>query len=192
MFDLNEKKFGGTVIFNNGDAGLVKDVKISVEERSAGEPDTYPNYKLVVEDNLGKINQGFYYPKSDPQKSDEINEQNAVREVGRVMHIARAVLGADYVFPNVTSAKEAFDVLFKLIKENAVDKKFNIFATYGSASYPNKYLGLRYFNFIEPNSANPSRLRANASDLLTRLEQDAPASNNESLGDPATKKQNWL
>ena len=57
MFDLNEKKFGGTVIFNNGQAGLVKNVEISVEKRQPGEPETYPNYKLVVSDDLGKVNQ---------------------------------------------------------------------------------------------------------------------------------------
>lgn len=186
MFDLNEKKFGGTVIFNNGQAGIAKGVEISVEKRQADEPDTYPNYKLVVSDGVSKVNQGFYYPKSDPNKSEEQNDQAAVREVGRIMHIARAVMGANYTFPNVSSAKEAFDVLFNLIRENAGGKTFNVFVTYGTTGYPDKYLKLRYFNFIEPSDTAVSRLKATPSDLMERLEQDAPASG--SLDAPAAPK----
>ena len=187
MFDLNEKKFEGTVIFNNGKGGLVKDVNISVEKRKMEEPDTYPNYKLVVSDGVAKINQGFYYPKANANKTAEANAQGEAREVGRIVHIARAVLGQDYVLPKVESAKEAYDVLFELVNKNAEGKTFNVFATYGTTGYPSKFLGLRYFNFIESADSNPSRLRTGASDLLERLEQDAPAG--ESSG---TKTENWV
>lgn len=197
MFDLNEKKFGGTVIFNNGVGGVAKDVEISVEKKKADEPDSYPNYRLVVTDNAGaKINQGFYYPKSDPNKSPEQNEQSTVREVGRVIHIARAVMGNDYQFPQVNSSKEAFDVLFKLIHDNAGGAKFNVFVGYGTRAYPDKYLKLRYFNFIEPADTNPSRLRVTPNDLLERVEQDAPSSDTgmDSLtSEPVTgKEEEWI
>src|SRR4030042_2672934 len=174
MFDLNEKKFGGTVIFNNGQSGVAKNVEISVEKRTADEPETYPNYRLVVSDGASKINQGFYYPKSNASKSQEQNDQGEVREVGRVMSIARATMGPDYTFPNVSSSKEAFDVLFNLVRENCGGKLYNVFTTFGTTGYPSKYLGLRYFNFIEPANVPVSRLKPAASDLMERLEQDAP------------------
>lgn len=195
MFDLNEKKFGGTVIFNNGKGGLVKDVKISVEKRKADEPDTYPHYKLVVEDSTGgKINQGFYYPIADPQKTDEINGQRAVREVSRVVQIGKAVMGNDYNFPKVDNAKQAFDVLFELIGDNSSDKTFNVFATYGTTGYPSKFLGLRYFDFIESTEKVSGRLTSKANDLVEKLEQDNVKSSNDDMlgGTPSTKKQNWM
>ena len=188
MFDLNEKKFGGTVIFNNGQGGVAKGVDISVEKKQLDEPETYPNYRLVVTDDAGaKVNQGFYYPKADPNKSPEQNEQAAVREVGRVIHIARAVLGTDYDFPAVESAKDAFDVLFKLIGDNAGAHKYNVFVSYGTKGYPSKYLGLRYFNFIEAEGTEASRLRVSPQDLLERLEADAPAG-----GEAKTADTSWV
>jgi len=189
MFDLNEKKFGGTVIFNNGQGGLVKDVTISVEKRGAGEPDTYPNYKLVIEDNTGgKINQGFYYPKNDPQKSAEENDKKAVREVSRIVHLAKAVMGANYEFPKVESATEAFDTLFKLVRDNAGAKKYNVFVTYGTAGYASKFMGLRYFDFIEDAATPVTRLRVKPGDLLERVEQDVPS---DGL-DGGTKSESWV
>jgi hypothetical protein len=189
MFDLNEKKFGGTVVFNNGQGGLVKDVIISVEKKKAEEPDTYPAYKLVIEDNTGgKINQGFYYPKNDPQKSQEDNNKREVREVSRIVHIAKAVMGADYEFPKVDNANEAYDTLFKLIRDNAGAKKYNVFVTYGTAGYASKFMGLRYFDFIEDAATPVTRLRTKAGDLLERVEQDTPFDN---LGGN-TKTESWV
>tara|TARA_R110000850_G_scaffold104155_11_gene214449 strand:- start:2043 stop:2624 length:582 start_codon:yes stop_codon:yes gene_type:complete len=185
MFDLNGKEFKGTSIFNGGIAGKVDDVTISVEKKKDDEPDTYPAYKVVIEDNAGgKINSGFYYFTPNSSKSDEDNSKLERLQVGRVLHIARAVMGNDYSFPNVTTSKEAFDTLFKLVSDNAGGGKYNVFATYGTTSYPNKkgYLSLRYFNFIE-NAASPSgTLKAGPADLLEKIAPSEPVTTSSNTG----------
>lgn len=193
MFDLNEKKFAGSTIFNNGAAGLAKGVEISVEKRTNDEPDTYPIYKLIATDSSGaKVNQGFYYFKPDPQKSDEQNQKSEVLQVGRVVHAAKAVMGADYSFPKVESSKEAYDVLFKLIKDNAGAKKYNIFVNYGTKGYPKKYLTLRFFDFLEAEDAsNPRVSVTKPDDLLERVEQDAPQGGGFDAP-KAKKSENWI
>lgn len=103
-------------------------------------------------------------------------------------------MGSTYDFPKVENAKEAFDVLFGIIGDNAGGKKFNVFATYGTDGYPSKFLGLRYFDFIEDATNESGRLTPKNNDLLARLEQDTPKSNAEDMlgSAPATKKQDWL
>ena len=193
MFDLNEKKFAGSTIFNNGAAGLAKGVEISVEKRSIEEPDTYPIYKLIATDSSGaKVNHGFYYFKPDPQKSDEQNQKNEVLQVGRVVHAAKAVMGADYEFPKVGSSKEAYDVLFKLINDNAGAKKYNIFVNYGTKGYPKKYLTFRFFDFLEAEDAPNPRVQATKpDDLMERIEQDAPQSGGLD-SKPKSTSENWI
>tara|TARA_R110000822_G_scaffold73853_11_gene177618 strand:+ start:1429 stop:2025 length:597 start_codon:yes stop_codon:yes gene_type:complete len=181
MFDLNDKGFNGTVIFNNGQGGKVEGVSISVEKKDAEQPDTYPAYKLIVEDATGgKINQGFYYPTPKQGDSEENNMKRIKREVGRVIHIARAVVGNEPL-PTVSNAKEAYDVLFKLINDKAVGQTFNVFATYGTAGYASKYLGLRYFDFIENTSLPTGRLSVKNGDLLDRVVEDDSASDDMSM-----------
>lgn len=175
MFDLNDdKQFGGAPqIFNEGVAGLVDNVTISVEKKEAGEPDNYPDYKLIVKDKAGNtVNQGFYYFTPNQANDDDYNTKRETQEVGRVLHIARAVMGEDYQFPSVNSSKEAFDVLFKLVKDNAANKSFNVYATYGTVVRPSGFIGLRYFNFIEPAGASPSRLTSNKNDNMERVVAD--------------------
>ena len=194
--DLNGKEFeGGTAIFNGGNAGLVKDVTISVTKRQVDEPENYPNYKLVVKDSAGaEISQGFYYFTPNPQKDEAYNEKRATQEVSRVLHLARAVMGADYNFPaEIGSVQEAYDVLFKLVKDNAEGKKFNIFVTYGTTMRPSKYLGVRYFDYIEA-ATDSSRLRVKTADNMERVVADAPmASQEQSNATPTTapKTEDW-
>lgn len=196
MLDLNSKEFNtGSSIFNNGAAGKVDNNTISVEKKKVDEPETYPDYKLIVTDEAGnKLNQGFYYPTPNAQKTEEENKKRANTEVGRVLHIAKAVLGNDYEFPAVKTAKEAFDVLFKLIAQNAGDRRFSVFVTYGTKNYPSKFLGLRYFTFIEPSelpAGTGSRLKIAAADQMERLSEDAPTGGATASTDTATNDDEW-
>jgi hypothetical protein len=194
MFDLNSNEFQGSVIFNNGQGGKVDGVTLSVDKKTAEEPDTYPAYKLVVTDATGgKINAGFYYPTLRDGMSQEDFAKREKREVGRVIHIARAVMGADAAFPSVQSSKEAFDVLFKLINDKSVGQTFNVFATYGTTGYASQYLGLRYFDFIENSNTPTGRLVAKPSDLLERIKEDSSDDGLSSVNPPATTStESWV
>jgi hypothetical protein len=181
MLDLNSKEFNtGSSIFNNGAAGKVDNNTITVEKKQPSETGNTPDYRLIVTDEAGnKLNAGFYYPTPKEGASAEDVKKYVNREVGRVLHVAKAVLGDDYEFPAVKGAKEAFDVLFKLIKDNAGDQKFSVFVTYGTKVRPSKFLGLRYFTFIEPTdlpAGKSSRLKIAAADQMERLQEDAPTS----------------
>lgn len=191
MLDLNGKEFQGTTIFNGGNAGKAENVEISIEKRKADEPDNRPDYKMIMTDEAGaKINEGFYYPKANPQKTDEQNQAAARRELGRVVAIARAIMGNDYEFPQVGSIKEGYDTLFKIISDNAGGQKVNVFVTYGNTGYPKKYLELRYFDFIENVNAVSGKLKQKNDDLMERLEAD-PVSDNSLGGGMPQPKQNW-
>lgn len=182
MINLNGKEFEGTTIFNGGNAGLVHDVTIAVTKRQVDEPENYPDYKLTVKDATGaEVTQGFYYFTPNPEKPDEYNEKRATQEVSRILHVARAVMGKDYSFPEVNSIKEAYDTLFTLVKDNAGSKKFNVFVTYGTTMRPSKYLGLRYFDFIEP-AGETSTMRTKRADNMERVEADAPMTQDNSTG----------
>ena len=194
--DLNGKDFeGGTAIFNGGNAGLAKDVTISVAKRKVDEPENYPNYKLIVKDSDGlEISQGFYYFTPNPQKDEAHNEKRATQEVSRVLHLARAVMGADYDFPaDIASVEQAYDVLFALVKDNAEGKKFNVFTTYGTTMRPSKYLGVRYFDYIEPAGEN-SRLSVKRTDNMERVVADAPMAmptQSNATAIPTPKTEDW-
>lgn len=172
MFNLNDSNFGGGVtVFNNGMPGKVNNVKISVVKKSAIDPDNTPDYKIVVTDEAGsQVNQGFYHFDASTAKNPKM-EQWLVQ---RVHSIAKAVVPADHVYPEVSTSKEALDVLFKAIRDNAEDRLVNVYITYGTLQSPSKYLGLRFFNFIEAadTPANASRLKPASGDNLVKFEPD--------------------
>ena len=167
-FNLNEK-VAGSAVFNNGIAGKAIGVSVTVEKRKVDEPDSYPDYKLVVSDESGgmPINQGFYINSEDDEKRQQMTYQ-------RVKSIADAVVPEDFVYPEVNGYIDAMNTLFKVIKENADGKKVDVFVTYGYTAKPSKYLGLRMFNFIQKQNASFDRLKPSNTDILERPEADAP------------------
>lgn len=175
-FNLNERGNDNRVaIFNNGIAGKVENVKIEVSKKSTADADNVPDYKLTVTDATGsQVNQGFYYHKDNTMYSSEKNEANAGYLVDRVLSIARAVVPEDFVFPEVTDANNALDVLFNIVRQYS-DQPVNVYTNYGTKEKPSKYLSLRFFDFIEKaNNTEYSRLKARGNDQLERLIEDAP------------------
>lgn len=169
MFDLNSNEYdGASAIFNNGVPGKIEGVTISVERKKPEDPDLYPDFKLLVHDGTEAtpLGQGFYTNDTD-QKKQAINIQ-------RIKSIASAVVPKDFVYPTANDYKGAITSLFTVINEHCKDKKVNVFATYGYSAKPSKYLGLRYFNFIEAEGATNSRLTKAFSDVMERPLDDAP------------------
>lgn len=174
-FNLNEKAQGGVTVFNNGVAGKVENVSITVEKRRADEPDSYPTYKLIVDDGSGStpLNQGFYINESDDENRQGMTFQ-------RVKSIAEAVVPEDFVYPEVNGYMDAMSTLFKIIKENADGKKVSVFTTYGYSAKPSKYLGLRMFDFIQGPNATYDKMKPKPADVLVRPEADAPSTESNS------------
>lgn len=195
MFDLNGEDFKEREIkrvFNDGNGGKVSNVIISkVEKKTLDDDANAPDYKIYFEDNQGaEINIGFWKEAKD--------DAGAKRELSRLLHIARAVLGSDYKFPAVASYTEGVNVLSKLIKDNAQGKQFNIFVAYGTEGYPKKYLTIRYFDFIEPADTpqSESRLFTKKSDLLEPITDDSSSDDmeiiNESVDGSDLEDDSWV
>jgi len=204
-FNLNGEEFKSTaaVVFNNGEAGKVENVRLSVEKKASDAPDNAPEYKVIFTDESNaSINMGIYYPTPNPMYDEVKNDSLQKLSVGRVLSIARAVMGADYQFPTVSTAKEAIDVCMKLIAQNCEGKRVNVFVTYGTVGKPNKYLGIyKNFDFIEEYGTKVSRLRPTFNpnpekqkynDLMERIVEDE-SSTERSVQEPAiNKEQSWL
>lgn len=196
MFNLNDASFGGGVtVFNNGNTGKVENVKMSVTKKSSTDPDNSPDYKLVFSDVTGgQINTGFYYHKDNELYDEKRNRDLETWLVSRVLSAAKSVVPNDFVFPEVSSSKEALDSLFKIIKDNSDDKLVNVYVTYGTVNKPSQYLGLRYFNFVESadTPANMSRLKTSANDQMEKVTADAPlSSDTEVKGSESSTAANW-
>lgn len=193
LFNLNERSMmsgtGNSVVFNNGIAGKVEDVKIDVQKRRADEPDTYPMYKLVMTDKNGaQMNQGFYEFTENPMKDAEGNAKMSDYTIDRVLSIAQAVVPEGFIYPDiektgnlVKDTNVVLDILFKIIKDNSNNTNVNVFATYGTKQKPDRFLKLRYFNFIEKaGNEGYSKLSVKGDDQMERLTEDAPKTDNGS------------
>lgn len=180
-FNLNDGGFDGSVaIFNNGIAGKVNNVKIKVTKKTAVDPENAPDYKVVFSDPIGDVNVGFYYPVANPLFDEKRNKDLEGWTIGRILSIAKALLPKEFVFENKETSKEVVDYLFNLIRTNSEGKTANVFVTYGTTAKASKYLGVRYFDFIESSDTVNSRLAKKPADVMERIEADAPAADTTS------------
>jgi len=183
-FNLNGEEFKSqsVVIFNNGEAGKVENVSIKVEKRKVDEPDNAPDFKVIFTDNNNaSVNLGIYYP------NEQSTERQTKMTVGKCLAIARAVLGNEYIFPEVKSTKEAVDVCMSLTAKAQENAKVNVFVTYGTVGAPKKYIGVyKNFDFIEAVGTVGSKLRrtnnplpekSQYNDLMERIVEDAVEGN---------------
>lgn len=187
--NLNDNSLLSNGIFNNGEAGRVENVTLSLTRKGANEPGNLPDVKFNYTDGAGgTVNDGYYRFAVDHARTNEENEKSARLKFGRLMAIASCVIPENFQFPDTTgmTPEQIENVLLNTIEGNATpDKKVNIFVNYGRKNSPSKYLRVRNFNFIEKagTTEQASRLRVNANDdNMVKLDADAPVANNTSFG----------
>lgn len=148
--NLNDFASGGDVkVFNEGRAGRVTNVSVSVKRKTQEDKQNAPDFHLIYTDSTGAfINDGIYFPtEKDTPKGLRIR-------VGRLVDVLYA-LNPDLrtkKLPEFEGYREAIDFLMKQIATNSKNSLVNVFVTYGTVGKPSQYLGLRLFNFIEPAS----------------------------------------
>jgi len=194
MIDLNGSEFNSTpvAIFNNGVAGRVNNVAVSVEKiNKIDVMDKNPDYRVIFTDDIGSINMGIYYPNETSTDS-----QNKILAT-KCADLVKAV-SPEFKFPAFNSYKELVDGCMKVLSENANGKLVNVIATYGTVGQPKKFLGIyKNFNFVEAAGSVPTRLKVSRNpakpeydDLFDRIVEDAPAVQE---GTPATASVNpWI
>ena len=179
MINLNDNSFDGgsnVQIFNGGQAGVVRNVKLDRVEPKT-EAGNAPDYKLFFKDSNGaELNLAFWYLDStrDTFAKDLEKQGKALK------HLVHCFLGETYQFPAFTSPKELLDGCLQLIQPKISSVMVRLYCTYGTTLYPKKYLQVRsYVPFIEAESVllSDTRLKANNIDQMTRIEEDAPAMN---------------
>jgi hypothetical protein len=198
MINLNDSAFDakqGTAIFNDGVAGVVDNVAISVNKRKPEDKENSPEYKLTFTDNKGAAcNTSFWYVDKATQYQtveDQVKKQGTV-----LKHILHAIYGSDYQLPSFNTAKEMLDGCMKLIREGlASGLKFRIFANYGSTQSVKNYIQPRsWVPFMEPMSVSISetRLKAGNIDAMARVEKDNVApTNNTAMADSIIEGDDW-
>lgn len=194
MFNLNGEEFKSqtVAIFNNGEAGKVDNVNISVAKKTVEDADNAPDYKVIFTNATGSVNMGIYYP------TDESTPGQTKLTVSKGLAIARAVMGDEYEFPEVGSAKEAIDVCMKLVNKNQDKALVTILVTYGTQGSPKNFLGVyKNFDFIEKTGSTPSKLKITRNpskpqydDLTERIVADAPSA--PTAGTPAPSTESWI
>jgi hypothetical protein len=198
MINLNDSAFDakqGTAIFNDGVAGVVDNVAISVNKRKPEDKENSPEYKLTFTDSKGAAcNTSFWYVDKATQYQtveDQVKKQGTV-----LKHILHAIYGSDYQLPSFNTAKEMLDGCMKLIREGlASGLKFRIFANYGSTQSVKNYIQPRsWVPFMEPMSVSISetRLKAGNIDAMARVEKDNIApTNNTAMADSIIDNDEW-
>lgn len=172
MIDLNS--LGNSVVFNNGVAGKVDNLKLRVEKKDLADTSNQPDFKVfVTQQNGAEINQGFYYP------DDNIDQDRFNQLVSRVASIAKALVPEDFQFESVEdkSPRQIVDYIFDVINKYADNTLVNVFTTYGTVNNPKKYLQFRYFNFIEKAGTEPTTLFARNNDQMVRVEASTTSDN---------------
>ena len=200
MINLNDSAFDakqGAAIFNDGIAGVVENVVLTVAKRKPEDKENSPEYKLTFTDSKGgACNTSFWYVDKATQYQtveDQIKKQGTV-----LKHVVHAIYGSDYQLPNFNSAKEMLDGCMKLIREGlASGLKFRIFANYGSTQSVKSYIQPRsWVPFIESMNVDiaNTRLKVGNIDAMNRVEKDgSPAGNTNTtaMADSIIEGDDW-
>lgn len=197
MINLNDASFDGkegTVIFNDGKAGLVENITMTVSKKKPEDKEGSPDYKLAFSDaNGGTCNTSFWYVTNDTQYST-ISEQ--IQKQGKIMkHVLHAIYGSTFEIPQFQNAQQMLDGCMKLIREGLQGgMRFRIFANYGSTQSVKNYIQPRsWVPFVESATValENTRLKPSNIDAMAKLSQDNPVVAAAASGDDLLEGDDW-
>ena len=166
-------------IFNNGNAGRVKNVRITVELKKPTDKPEAPDFKIFFHDAAGAtMNKGFYYPD---ENTSETRVKIEVTQLVTLLGIVNPGLDRK-AFPKFSSNRHAYEFLMKqIVGSDLANARMNIFVSYGTKDKPSQYLQFRAYKVFEPadtpdeatklvpnNSTDPDRQGYN--DNMSRIE----------------------
>lgn len=195
QINLNDESFDakeGGKAFNGGVAGVVENVKISLEKKKPEDKEKAPDYKVVFTDaNGAKAEMPFWYIK---EATSYKSVDQLVQAQGKVLkHLIHAVLGSSTQFPPFNNPVEMLDGCLKLMKtkQNPNDL-FRAFANYGTPDYPKSFIQIRtWVPFVEIGSAEAGRLVAGNNDNLVRLQPDNAGATSAGSAPAADANDGW-
>ena len=201
MYNLNDSNFDakqGVAIFNDGKAGVVENVSVSVYKKKPEDKENAPDYKLVFKDaNGAECATPYWYVKQATQYQ---TVEDQVRKQGIAMkHIIHAIYGDDFDIPvNATTAEQLLDQSMKVIRDGLASHsgiKFRMFATYGTLNSVKNYIQPRsWVPFIESTTVPLSDTRLKVSpnvDAMERPVQDEVAVNTTAKADSIIDGDDW-
>jgi len=167
-------------IFNDGNAGVVENVRVRIDKKSTKDHDKSPDYKLVATDDKGEINEGFYYQEPDAEGNTKGFDNYQAQ---KLIQLAKGVLGKDINFPVFNSPRETLDGVMKMVAPALMNKLFRVAACYGTTRRKTAFLGFKPFgSFIQPMT-EMSSLILNAGDSTVRGVVEKPTSESELVSD---------
>ncbi len=168
-YNANEVK-----IFNDGQAGVVKNIAITIEKKGPDDNVKSPDYKAYANDDKGKVSEGFYYQDDDAKGFLKYQSQ-------KLIWFARGVMGDDFKFPEFESAKIALDEIMKLVATNTKGKLFNIAVTYGSKKDPQQFLTFKEYGRFLQKVGEDNELELSNSDSIERGKAKDDSSNEKDI-----------
>jgi hypothetical protein len=167
----------GSAIFNNGNAGRVKNVQVEVIKKKPEDDPQSPDFKVFFIDSAGgKINLGVYYP------TERTSDKELAIRTDQLLSILFALLPEvkNSELPEFDTHKQVFDYLLKQIAVNSKNVPINVFVAYGTQKSPSVHLAFRAFEIAESADTpdNSTRLVAQVNKGLYNDIMERPSPTN--------------
>lgn len=187
-FNESDKAQKNVSIFNGGVAGKADNVTIVAQKNGVDYTnDKGPDYKLVFTDEGGSIEMGFFYLNKDTHNPQYGSYEDSVRK--QWVKLSSILTASGVSAPSeFADAKVMLDTMMSSLRTATKGKTFSVFANYGHASNPRKWLQIRaWVPFVEASGTTPTTLKASKIDQIERLVPDTETTINTG----ASSEESW-
>jgi len=180
MINLNDESYDskpGKQIFNNGVAGVVENVTVSIEKKKPEDKEKAPEYKVNFTDaDGGVVNLSFWYV-TEATKWKTVDEQIKA-QAKSMKHLLHAMLGKETSLPSFSTPKEMLDGCMKMVHEaSKAGTKFRVYANYGNTENPAQYIQMRsWVPFMQAMSDTEELLKKSSIENLIKITPDGATS----------------